>query len=116
MHFFKWDCNNNALSFATSAISLTNLDVRGVKYLEMHGSVYHLTPPVRDDNGEPIYAQIYIIDGEEAQVRRRQDVLHRNHGLNIGQLRMLQNIIQEYNPMAQTFQTLVNSEWCKPRS
>lgn len=82
---------NNAISFASSAISLNNLAVRGVKYLEMHGSVYHLIPPVRDDNGEPIYTQIYMIDGEEAQVARRQDALHRNHGLNVGRFKTSSN-------------------------
>ena len=90
--------------------------MQGVKYLEMHGSVYHLIPPITDQNGEPIYAQIYMIDGEEAQAARRQDVLHTNHGLNIGQLRMLQNIINTYNPYARTFSTLVNTEWFRGQS
>lgn len=102
---------NNALSFASSGIQVTNLQTQGLKYLEMHGSVYHLIPHVQNPDGEHVFAQIYMVDGDEAQLQRRNQVLHPNHGLDLGHLRMLQGIMQDYNPFANTYASLADTEW-----
>eukprot|EP00889_Picochlorum_renovo_P007451 jgi/Picre1/34481/NNA_001949.t1 len=88
---------NNALSFASSGISISNLGTQGVYYLQMHGSVYHLMPPLRQASGDPIYGQIYMVDGDEEQLERRQGVVG-GEPLHVESLAMLQS----HNPRAQS--------------
>lgn len=101
---------NNALSFASSGISLNNIGMEGVYYLQMHGSVYHLLPPLRQASGQPMYGQIYMIDGDEDQLERRQGVIG-GQPLYESSLSMLQSIVQQHNRFARTYRSLAQSEW-----
>jgi hypothetical protein len=78
------------------------LGQRGTYSLRVNGRVYHDRKSVfPSNNRDPMFAQLYIINDDDALAMRMQHQAVRdgntNHGLNRETLRILQNWLKEHN-------------------
>ncbi|KAH7717674.1 hypothetical protein AAVH_14869 [Aphelenchoides avenae] len=97
---------NSSLSLASISC---NLDRRytgpcGPYCFRIHGNVYTLFNNGTYAEGVPSYAQLYVVNSEQAMDYRMQHPA--NHGINRGLLQSLDEEIRAINPHAQSYQML----------
>ncbi|XP_054706622.1 uncharacterized protein LOC129216433 [Uloborus diversus] len=75
----------------------------------IHGAIYHKTSHLRpNEPGKEKYAQLYILDADQA-LRQRMNIVE-NASLNPNLLMMLDSIIRNINPYAEAFKMLKEFE------
>jgi len=102
---------NSCLQFASSSAKVSRQVLYGagavpvlggVHQFGINGAVHHITGPILPDDGEPPkFAQLYILDPEQAQQARAGIFTH----LNARTLRKLQEMMLAVNPVAALYQT-----------
>lgn len=95
---------NSALSFS-SMVAGSPLSATFQSAYTVHGQIYHysgdLIPPVGSD---PQFAQLYIIDADEATELRMKSQLRDN--CDPGLMRQLADIVVAINPLAQSYKMM----------
>jgi hypothetical protein len=80
--------------------------------MSIHGHVYHRIPTLRPDNGYAHqYAQLYILDAEEALQQRMRITLglnnrNPNEECDMHTMRQLDDLLREINPYAVGFRNM----------
>ncbi len=95
---------NNAVSFASmGAHIICNDQMNAGPYVfKIHGQTYHATSHTRTSEGEePVYAQLYVLDSNEALSKRMEH--QANVGCNPDILQRIDTFIREHNPIAQNY-------------
>ena len=96
---------NAALSMASWNATLREHAGRGPRVITIHGQTYHLTAAQEAPDGHPPqYAQLYILDTNEALQQRINDPHNTNLRPDIIQL--LQDELLAVNPYARQYQTM----------
>ena len=96
---------NAALSMASWNATLTEHPGRGPQLVTIHGQPYHLTAAQEAPEGQPPqYAQLYILDTNEALQQRVNDP--RNADLRPDIIQLLQDELIAVNPYARQYQNM----------
>ena len=96
---------NSALAFASMGAQIAPPPGRGPYCFRIHGQVYHRTSPLHPVMGnKPKYAQLYILDAEEA-LNQRMDMLE-NSGCEQRLMHTLGEWFSENNELASTFKMM----------
>uniref|UniRef100_UPI00358F89E5 uncharacterized protein n=1 Tax=Myxine glutinosa TaxID=7769 RepID=UPI00358F89E5 len=105
-HFLENIRNYNAaLAMASWNATVTQHAARGPRVVTIHGQPYHLTSAQEAPQDQtPQYAQLYILDTNEAMQQRLNDP--RNEVLRPAVLQLLQNEILAVNQYAQQYQNM----------
>lgn len=103
---------NSCFQFASTRAKIDDVPAvaSGVHQLRLHGGMYHSMGPLlpvhpsqEDDYG---FAQIYILDSDDAQIRQRTGWLHQRSTVDVSVLRALQHMMHEHNPYVQLFRNV----------
>ena len=96
---------NAAMSMASWNAALNEHAGRGPRVVTIHGQAYHLTAAQEAPQGQPPqYAQLYILDTNEAMQQRINDPRNRNLRPDIMQL--LQDELLAVNPYARQYHNM----------
>ena len=96
---------NTAFAMASWNATLNEHAGRGPRVVTIHGQAYHLTAAQKAPEGQPPqYAQLYILDSNEAMQQRINDP--RNQTLRPGILQILQDALLAVNPYARQYQNM----------
>ena len=96
---------NAAMSMASWNAALTEHAGRGPRVVTIHGQAYHLTAAQEAPQGQPAqYAQLYILDTNEAMQQRINDP--RNHNLRPEIMQLLQDELLAVNPYARQYHNM----------
>ena len=100
---------NCALQMASSQIKIAN-PPQGISMIAIKGAIHHLIGPlVPAQDEQHQFAQLYIIDNHDTQVNLRMSHLGgADSKLNNEVLRMLQNMLHQYNPFVQQFRQVID--------
>ena len=100
---------NSLFSFASMGAQVEMPKGSGPYCFRIHGSIYHQTSNLHPlEPGQEKYAQLYILDSDQA-LRQRMKIT-RNISLNSNILVLLDTIIRNVNPYAQAFKMLRDFE------
>ena len=94
---------------ASSQIKISN-PPQGISMIAIKGAIHHLIGPlVPAQDEQHQFAQLYIIDNHDTQVNLRMSHLGgADSKLNNEVLRMLQNMLHQYNPFVQQFRQVID--------
>jgi hypothetical protein len=96
---------NSALGFASMGASIREPPRRGPYCFRIHGQTYHRVSPLHPPKGEtPKYAQIYILDSEEALETRM--AIDRNARCDRVLMDILGRKMKETNPFAKAYKMM----------
>ena len=96
---------NAAMSMASWNATLNEHAGRGPRVVTIHGQAYHLTAAQEAPQGQqPQYAQLYILDTNDAMQQRINDP--RNHNLRLDIMLLLQDKLLDINPYARQYHNM----------
>ena len=96
---------NATMSMASWNATLTDHAGRGPRVVTIHGQAYHLTAAQEAPEGQPPqYAQLYILDTNDALQQRVNDP--RNENLQADVIQLLQDELMAVNPYARQYQNM----------
>ena len=96
---------NAAMSMASWNAALNEHAGRGPRVVTIHGQAYHLTAAQEAPHGQPPqYAQLYILDTNEAMHQRTNDP--RNQNLQPHIMQLLQDELLAVNPYARQYHNM----------
>ena len=96
---------NATLAMASWNATLTEHAGRGPRVVTIHGQAYHLTAAQEAPEGRPPqYAQLYILDANDALQQRVNDP--RNENLQADIIQLLQTELLAVNPYARQYQNM----------
>ena len=100
---------NSAFAFASMGAQVVPPPGRGPYCFRIHGQVYHRTGSLHPPDGvDHQYAQVYILEGDQAVESRMQH--SENQNCKPDTLRLLQSIMDEYNPYAAAYKHMFQVE------
>ena len=96
---------NAAMSMASWNATMNEHAGRGPRVVTIHGQAYHLTAAQEAPQGQqPQYAQLYILDTNDAMQQRINDP--RNHNLRPDIMLLLQEKLLDINPYARQYHNM----------
>ena len=96
---------NAVMAMASWNATVTEHAGRGPRVVTIHGQPYHLTAAQEAPHGmPPQYAQLYILDTNEAMHQRTNDP--RNHNLRADIMQLLQDELLAVNPYARQYHNM----------
>ena len=98
-------CSIHSISVFILILLFQFLSFTGPRVVTIHGQPYHVTPGQEAPEGQaPQYAQLYILDTNEALQQRINDP--RNVNLRPDIIQLLQDELLAVNPYAQQYQNM----------